>query len=88
MKLFEHEIEEEIEHELKINNGQDSRKHGLWSDVAFSIIHCQQQQSYSGLYMFTRTIKLNLLLNIHCFDVMLIFSKIMRTLHTLSLIHI
>ena len=71
MKLFEHEIEqeieEEIEHEfkLKINNGQDLRKHGLWSDVAFSIIYCQQQQSYSGLYMFPRTITLNLLRRIH-----------------------
>ena len=71
MKLIEHEIvqeiEEEIEHEfkLKINNGQDSRKQGLWSDVAFSISHCQQQQSYSGLYMFTRTITLNLLRRIH-----------------------
>ena len=55
MKLIQHEIEEEIEEEiehefkLKINNGQDSRKQGLWSDVAFSISHCQQQQSYSGL---------------------------------------
>ena len=47
MKLFEHEIEHEFK--LKINNGQDSRKQGLWSDVAFSISHCQQQQSYSGL---------------------------------------
>lgn len=52
MKLIQHEIEEEIEEEiehefkLKINNGQDSRKQGLWSDVAFSISHCQQQQSY------------------------------------------
>ena len=46
MKLIEHEIEEEIEEEiehefkLKIHNGQDSRKQGLWSDVAFSISHC------------------------------------------------
>ena len=71
MKLIQHEIEEEIEEEiehefkLKINNGQDSRKQGLWSDVAFSISHCQQQQSYSGLYLFTRTITLNLLRRIH-----------------------
>ena len=71
MKLIEHEIEqeieEEIEHEfkLKIDNGQDSCKQGLWSDVAFSIIHCQQEPSYSGQYMFTRTITLNLLMRIH-----------------------
>ena len=71
MKLIEHEmeqqIEEEIEHEfkLKIHNGQDSRKQGLWSDIAFSISHCHQQQSYSGLYMFTRTITLNLLMRIN-----------------------
>ena len=37
---IEQEIEEEIEHEfkLKIHNGQDSRKQGLWSDVAFPLV--------------------------------------------------
>ena len=64
---MEQQIEEEIEHEfkLKIHNGQDSCKQGLCSNVAFSIIHCQQQPSYSGLYMFTQTITLNLLMRIH-----------------------